>query len=59
MKHKSAKGDIIKVEESVEQLSITETGNGAATKGEDASSTTVTQEVDTIVSDTLGSVTTL
>lgn len=59
VKHKSAKGDIIKVEESVEQLSITETGNGAATKGEDASSTTVTQEVDTIVSDTLGSVTTL
>lgn len=60
VKHKSAKGETLKVEESTEQLSITETGNGAAAEeGGSPASAPVTQEVDTIISDVLGSTTTL
>lgn len=60
VKHKSAKGDVVKVEESTEQMSITETGNGAAAEeGGSAAPAPVTQEVDTIISSVLGSTTTL
>lgn len=60
VKHKSAKGQVLKVEESAEQMSITETGNGAAAEeGASAAPKPVTQEVDTIISGVLGSTTTL
>lgn len=60
VKHKSAKGETLKVEESAEQMSITETGNGAAAEeGASTAPAPVTQEVDTIISSVLGSTTTL
>lgn len=61
VKHKSAQGEVLKVDESAEQLSITETGNGAAAEegGAAAPTTPVTQELDTIISGVLGSTTTL
>lgn len=60
VKHKAANGAVVKVEESTEQMSITETGNGAAAEeGGSAAPAPVTQEVDTIISSVLGSTTTL
>lgn len=60
VKHKAANGTVVKVEESTEQMSITETGNGAAAEeGGSAAPAPVTQEVDTIISSVLGSTTTL
>lgn len=60
VKHKSAKGETLKVEESTEQMSITEIGNGAAAEeGGSPAPAPVTQEVDTIISDVLGATTTL
>lgn len=60
VRHKSAKGQTLKVEESTEQLSITETGSGAATEEPPAAGTTpATQEVDTIISGVLSNTTTL
>ena len=60
VKHKSAKGQVVKVEESAEQMSITETGQGAAAEGgASPAPAPVSQEVDTIISGVLGSATTL
>ena len=60
VKHKAANGTVIKVEESANQMSITETGNGAAAEeGGSEMPAPVTQEVDIIISDVLGSTTSL
>lgn len=61
VRHKSAKGETLKVEEKTEQMIITETGNGAAAEEGAAAPAPapVTQEADTIISEVLGSASTL